>query len=236
MSSNTQPGGKLDLPGGSLRDGDHDVTVALGAVQGLDDLPQDLRAAVTVVLGGKPVLSADARWVVETRQPSGSENPLGWYGITPVATAVENIQPRLRWHPLNSVTSYVVHIYDEHHKEIQKSGPLESNEWTPARALSRGHRYVWQVVGMRKGSQLGTTPQARFVVLSDEAQLSLDQARRQYAVRPLVLGTVYEQNALLEEAQKQFSQIAAQNPGSELAQKPLQQVQALLEPSGSLRR
>lgn len=236
MSSNTQPGGKLDLPGGTLRDGDHDVTVVLGAVQGLDDLPQDLREAVTGVLGGKPVLSADARWVLETRQPSGGENPLGWYVITPVATAVENIQPTFRWHPLNSVINCVVHIYDEHHKEIQKSGPLASNEWTPARTLTSGHRYIWQVAGMRKGSQLGTTLEARFVVLDDDAQLNLDQARRQYAVRPLVLGTVYEQNGLLEEARKQFSQLASENPGSGLAQKPLQQAQALLQPSRSLSR
>ena len=91
------------------------------------------------------------------------------------------------------------------------------------RSLKRGRVYSWEVTAIKEGreitSPVAPSPPARFKVL-DQARLDeLERARRTYAGSHLLLGVLYANIGLVEDAQREFQALAAANPNSEVAKR-----------------
>jgi hypothetical protein len=149
--------------------------------------------------------------------------------LGPVGKVVETDRPTFQWKPLAGATSYTVGIYDSSFNEVTKSGAITKTEWTMTHSLERGRIYFWQVAAIKDGEEIKSPrPPAqlmRFKVLEREKAESLEQAKRTSGDSHLVLGTLYAQAGMLEEAQREFKSLVEANPKSIVAQKLLHSVQ-----------
>jgi anti-sigma factor RsiW len=143
---------------------------------------------------------------------------------------VETDRPIFRWRPLTGSTGYAVNVYDANFNKVVTSTSQLETEWRVSRPLERGRIYSWQVVAMKDGKEfLSPTPpaaDAKFKVLDQALADELARARREYASSHLVLGTLYAQAGLLDEAEAEFKALATANPKSEVVQKLLKTVRS----------
>jgi len=149
--------------------------------------------------------------------------------LGPVGKVVETDRPTFYWKPFAGATSYTVGVYDSSFNEVAKSGAITKTEWTMTHSLERGRIYFWQVAAIKDGEEIKSPrppPQLmRFKVLEREKAESLEQAKRTSGDSHLVLGTLYAQAGMLEEAQREFKSLVEANPKSIVAQKLLHSVQ-----------
>jgi hypothetical protein len=98
-------------------------------------------------------------------------------------------------------------------------------------ALQPGATYIWQVTAVKDGEQIlsSSAPprEARFRVLSAAQAAELSRAAREHANSHLVLGTLYAQAGLLDDAERELRALLVTNPQSAVARKLLLQVRAL---------
>ena len=143
---------------------------------------------------------------------------------------VETDRPIFRWRSLIGATVYTVHVYDANFIKVVDSTPQLETEWRVSRPLERGRIYSWQVVAMKDGKELLSptppAPEAKFKVLEQGAADELARARRDHADSHLVLGTLYAQAGLLDEAEAEFKTLASANPNSEVIKNLLRTVRA----------
>jgi Putative zinc-finger len=143
---------------------------------------------------------------------------------------VEGDRPIFRWRSLNGATAYTVQVHDANFNKVVGSLPQLETEWRVSQPLDRGRIYSWQVVAIKDGKEfLSPTPpapEAKFKVLEQGRADELAQARRDHANSHLVLGTLYAQAGLLDEAEAEFKALASLNPKSEVVQKLLKTVRA----------
>ena len=150
--------------------------------------------------------------------------------VGPVATAVMTDRPTLRWQPLPGTASYTVTISDRG-KEVATSPPLAQTEWAVPDPLPRGVTYTWQVMALKDGSKILSpappAPEAQFRVLEKEKAEELAVVREQYAGTHSLLGSLYTQAGLLDDAEREFQALVLANPDSPVARKLLDNVTAL---------
>lgn len=150
---------------------------------------------------------------------------------SPVGKVVSSAQPAFRWTPLAEAGSYVVEVYDEQFNLITKSPALQQTNWTPTQALPRGRLYAWQVKASHDGQEIiapkPPATQARFRVLAQAQVDELTRARRTHGNAHLLLGLLYTQAGLLDEAEKELRVLQAANPNAASARRLLANVQAL---------
>jgi hypothetical protein len=148
----------------------------------------------------------------------------------PVGTVVQSDRPTFSWKPLKGASSYSVSVFDAQLNEVARSEPLTTTMWTTPRALQRGATYRWQVVASEGGREVllpsATAPEAKFKVLDQRQAEELSRARRKYANSHLVLGVLYAQAGLLDEAETELKALVKDNPDSAVARKLLQSLQA----------
>lgn len=192
-----------------------------GQLEGLHDLPPDLRASVEHALATRRLQSSPALsgWL------SGAENLRGALGdqdtfapLEPTDVVVETDRPTFRWRALEAARNYVVNIYDAKLRHVANSGPVTATEWTTPNSLARGVTYSWQITASQDGKTVVTPkpplPEARFRILDQAAVNALVKLKRSAQISHLVLGVFYWKHGLLEEAEHEFQALAKVNPDS----------------------
>jgi predicted Zn-dependent protease len=143
---------------------------------------------------------------------------------------VDTDRPIFRWRSLIGATAYTVHVFDANFRKVVDSTSQLETEWRVSQPLERGRIYSWQVVAIKEGKELLSptppAPEAKFKVLEQAPADELARARRDNANSHLVLGTLYAQAGLLDEAEAEFKALASANPNSEVIQKLLKTVRA----------
>ena len=149
---------------------------------------------------------------------------------------MQTTKPTLRWRPLSGATSYLVTIADRE-KEVAKSAPLTGTEWTVPEPLSRGVIYMWQVTAVKNGEKVTSphppAPDARFQILAQDKARELELARTKYAAMHVLLGNLYAEAGLLDDAEGEFEALLAANPQSQAASKLLESVRSARRPTSN---
>jgi anti-sigma factor RsiW len=223
------------LPAVALNDGGGRVTFdGRGHVAGLGPLPRELELAVaTALTAGRldrsPALADLPRAPDSLRGVGAGDEtfPL----LEPFGVVTESDRPTFRWRALAGASGYTVTVYDSERRPIESSEPLKATAWTVPRPLARGMTYVWQV-NAAKGSKTviapkPPAPEARFKVLSREAAVALQEARRAHGSSHLAMGVWYWKEGLLAEAEREFEALARANPDSDVAGRLLESVRSL---------
>lgn len=216
----------------ALNDAGGTVTLdETGNIGGLGELSTSLNGAVKTVLTTERLNIAPAVADLQGKTgtlmgPSGEGVPFRL--LEPVGIVVRGDRPTFRWQPLTGATSYVVKVYDSDFKEVSRSLSQPATSWRVAVPLPRGVVYAWQVTAFKDGAEVKSpTPpasEARFRVLSAAKQSEIDRVQKTHPNSHLILGTLYAEAGLLQDAQREFRLLLRANPGSEVAQKLLQQV------------
>jgi len=166
-------------------------------------LPAEWRALVAAAVDrgriAPPAILATLRVPGDTMRGEGSRETAV---VAPDGIVIDDPRPELRWSG-SSGAVYVVSIFAGD-REVDRSAPLRSASWTPARALERGQTYRWQVEGQR-GNQTWIIPPAPqpaplFALLDEPGHRVLDSARRRYPDDHLLLGVLAAHYGLQREA------------------------------------
>lgn len=139
--------------------------------------------------------------------------------LSPAGVAVETDCPAFAWPPIERATTYTVAVLDGALRMVAQSPPLTILAWTPASPLARGETYQWQVTASTPGGPVVVpappAPVARFHVVDTGTAASLQAARA--AGSRLVLGILLSRAGVREEAARELSALAAENPESAIA-------------------
>jgi hypothetical protein len=139
-------------------------------------------------------------------------------------------RPALRWQPLPDAASYQVTIFTDDYEIVTESPALTATSWTPPQALPRDRVYLWQVTATKAGQTIkapvAPTPEARFKVLKQSLADEITAARGRKPASDLLLGLLYAQAGLLNEAENALQKVAQQNPQAPVAQQLLNDLRA----------
>ena len=210
-----------------LNDGSARIGIeALGNVDGVSALSAGDRSLLRqTIVARRLTIPAEAASLVgaggNLRGPA--ESP-GFRVIAPVGTVVLADGPSLRWTTLANGTTYVVRLRDETTGVTVTSPSLHAVEWTPDVPLRRGHTYLWQVeastVGRESTAPVPPDPAARFAIVSAADAARLAQAPASHLMR----GVLYANAGLIDDAERELVELDAENPGSEMVQRFLDQL------------
>jgi len=205
-----------------------------GKLSGADYLPPDYRGLVKETLTGQrleksPLLEGLSR-PPTSLMGSGKED--GEFSvIEPQGKVLIDGRPTFRWSPLDGATDYVVEVYDEGFNLVATSPKLTANSWTEPQPLRRDVIYSWQVKATKDGQEFSSprppAPQARFRILDQAKANEIVEARRTYASSHLILGLLYAQSGLLDEAEQELRALQKANPTSALVAQLLANLQAM---------
>ncbi|MEK6282833.1 MAG: zf-HC2 domain-containing protein [Acidobacteriota bacterium] len=199
----------------------------LAGLEGLDDATQRV---ITAALKGeelpKPrVLDELSQKIKLLGTPDGDSFEL----IGPLGTVVADNRPTLRWRALPGADSYVVSIFDENFNGVALSPPLTATQWTSNVSLKRGHTYSWEVTATRNGKAMvapsAPVSAAKFRMLEEGQRNDLAKRKQQSPLSHLALGLAYARAGLISDAEREFRQLAKENPDSPVAKKLLRTVQ-----------
>ncbi|MEP6740873.1 MAG: zf-HC2 domain-containing protein [bacterium] len=203
-----------------------------GELHGLQDLTptqqQSVKAALTT---GHLNISSDVTQLRgKTSVLMGGKNEGASFTVlNPVGRVIRTSRPTFRWQSLSGASQYVVSVYDSKLNKVIASEPITRTQWRATQPLSRGNVYIWQVSAIKDGKEIKSpsppAAEARFKVLDTKIENELKRVESAHATSHLVLGTVYAQAGLVDEAASQFRALLAANPKSAVAQKLLRNVQ-----------
>jgi hypothetical protein len=150
--------------------------------------------------------------------------------LYPVGTVVRSARPTFRWQRLEGASAYIVNIFDSSFTRVVTSPQVSTAQWTAPRPLPAGRVYLWQVTAIKDGKEIKSpvqpAPEARFKILEQAKFVELERVKRSYSNSHLLLGILYAQAGLLDDAEREFRALLAANPKSTLAQKLLRNVRA----------
>ncbi len=151
--------------------------------------------------------------------------------IEPVAKVLLADRPTLRWQPLAGATTYEVEVFDESFNSVLKSEHLQTTSWRVSKPLARGRIFAWQVKAIKDGQEFKApqppAPLARFRVLAKAEAEKIEQARAQFGTSHLLLGRLYAEAGLLDEAEREFSALEKANPDSTVPKQLLEGLRKL---------
>jgi predicted anti-sigma-YlaC factor YlaD len=204
-----------------------------GKLSGVAELPQAYQQMVRRVLTDQEIERSPR---LAELAPEGIMRGVGrelgprFSLIEPVRTVTLSEQPTFRWARLTGATEYVVEIYDEEFDAVASSPRLSERRWKVPQALRRGADYYWQVKAIKDGKETiapqPPAPQVKFRVLEGSKANELWRARQTYGSSHLVMGLLYVEAGLLDEAEAEFRALAKANPESTIAQQLLKRVRA----------
>jgi hypothetical protein len=158
--------------------------------------------------------------------PADEGHPIALLG--PVGTVVMSDHPVFRWRALDGADGYVVKIYDADFNEVASSPRLSRTMWTATRSLQRERTYSWQVTAQVNGkevlSPVKPAPDASFMVLDQAKANDLIHAKKAGGNSHLILGILYAQAGLLDDAERELQALLRANPQSPLAHKLLRSI------------
>ncbi len=231
----------------ALRDGPRQVTLdSRGKVAGLPALPPSLQEGVRVALDRQQLrtpggLASLIRRPGRLLGPGRSDQPFTLRA--PVGTFVLSERPAFRWAALKSATTFRVTVVDDAAQEdVATSETIPAGEgaaeleWQlpeTGPGLRRGRTYRWYVVAtLADGSEAQSpdrTGVAKFRVLEAGPLEVVEHGRTAAGGSHLALGVLYAQYGLLEEAEREFTALFAENPGAPAARRLLERVRRLGE-------
>lgn len=137
---------------------------------------------------------------------------------SPIGKIIATDRPQFNWSGVEGSSSYTVEVYDPNFNKVMTSPPVTGTQWTAGTALPRGREYTWQVTAMVNGETLRAptrpAPDARFVVVSGAKLAEIERAKRNYGRSNLVLGILYAEAGLLDDAEREFQALIRKNPNS----------------------
>jgi hypothetical protein len=154
------------------------------------------------------------------RDPGAEKNHINLERLSPTPGAPVDTRPELKWQPVDGASSYRVEIYDAEGNTISLPETTETSI-RPSEKLAAG-AYYW-IVWVERGAMAEprASNSASFIVLSAHDKALIARAKRDYPKSHVVLGTVYESLGLDKDAVREFQALAAQNPGSPIADRLL---------------
>lgn len=235
----TSPGTGQEIGGASmvaqLADGPGVVTLdGDGRLSGVDHLPPDYQQMVQESLTSQRL---DKSSLLEgLNRPASAlmsreERADEFSVIEPVGKMILADRPTFRWAPLEGATGYVIEVYDETFRLAAASPQLTALSWTAPEPLKRGAVYSWQVKAIKDGAEATSPrppePQATFRILGQSKMNELTKAKQAYASSHLILGLLYVDAGLLDEAESEFRSLQKANPDSPLVRRLLSEIQKL---------
>ena len=159
----------------------------------------------------------------------GSPSSATAFGLlAPVKQIVATDRPTLRWQPLAGAESYEVEIVNEQYEQVLTSPALTANLWQVPQALPRGRVYAWQVKALKDGETYKApqppAPLARFRVVGQKEFAEIQTAKARYGTSHLLLGQLYAEAGLLDEAEREFRALQQANPTAALPKKLLAEI------------
>jgi anti-sigma factor RsiW len=218
-----------DQPLVVLNDAGGHVTVnQRGRLEGLHELPPDLRESVEQALATRTLRASPAL----TGWPSGAgslrsglETRSTFAPLGPTDVVLETDRPTFRWRALDGATDYTVTIYDARLRQVATSGPVTGTEWTTPNSLARGVTYSWQISALKDGKRVVSPkpplPEARFRILDQSAVVTLVRLKGTVGRSHLAMGVFYWKHGLIEQAEREFQALAKANPNSPIARELL---------------
>ena len=203
-----------------------------GEFVGIESLDQRYADLVKRALaGGRAATPAYLRELAaKDRELMGSGEQNGFRLLKPAGVVVESDRPSFRWSRLDGASSYQVIVSDSNFNLVLSSERLSAPEWTATRPLARGRSYNWSVTAVKDGKEVVApvppASQVRFRVLDATAFDELERAKRVYGASHLVMGVLYANAGLLEDAEREFQGLANSNPNSPKARQLLRSVRA----------
>lgn len=148
---------------------------------------------------------------------------------SPVGKVIESARPQFRWKALDQAESYVVSVYDANFNKVAESPPIQQTSWTSI-TLKRGIVYQWQVTAKKAGEEIRSparpAPDARFKVTDSITANELEEAKRSFASSRLLLGVLYANAGLLDDAEREFQALLQKNPNSDVVRRLLNKVRS----------
>ena len=192
-----------------------------GELEGLHDLPQDLKESVERALATRRLRASPAL----TGWPTGAgklrsefEQQSTFAPLEPTDVVLETDRPTFRWRELEGAVNYIVTIYDAKLRQIVSSDPVTGTEWTTPNALARGVIYSWQISATKDGEKVVSPkpplPEARFRILDQRAVNTLAKLKEFAGSSHLVMGVFYWKHGLIEKSEREFQALAKANPNS----------------------
>jgi len=216
----------------SLKDGEGTITLdKSGKLEGVGDLTPSVSAAVKNALSSERLNIAPA--IAGLRPRGGTLMGRGSEGVpfkllSPVGVVIQSSEPTFRWEPYAGAPVYVVKVFDSDFKEVAKSLSQTATSWKVPLSLIRGSVYTWQVTAVKNGEEFKSptapAPQVRFKVLAQDRLDEIARVQNSKPVSHLVLGIVYAEAGLLEDARREFRSLSKVNPDSRVIQKLLQEL------------
>lgn len=218
-----------------LNDGSGPVIVnKSGRLEGLQELPADLRESVERALATRRLRASPALkgW------PTGAgilrselEKKSTFAPLDPTDVVVETDRPTFHWTALEGAHEYVVTIYDSQLRQVGSSGPVDCTEWMTPKSLARGVTYSWQVSAVKDGQTVVSPkpplPEARFRILDQSAEAALAKLKDSVGNSHLVLGIFYWKHGVIDKAEREFQLLAKANPNSPAAAELLKSIRSL---------
>jgi hypothetical protein len=147
--------------------------------------------------------------------------------IAPVGSVVEAERPVFRWSREPGATDYRVNLVTTGGAVVSSPLlPASATTWLPNESLLPNETYGWEVEALQNGELLAKTPappepEARFRVLDATSRTELNQLREKWSASHLVMGLAYAKTGLVADAQREFEELAQENPQSALPTKLL---------------
>lgn len=202
-----------------------------GNVIGTFAAEYDRRIAAAVQSGTVPVSSEASRLKTSAGVLMGPGGDGALRVVSPVGKVLLSDRPEFRWSAIPGAESYRIEVFDANFSKVAESGKVSGQRWRPPTRLPRGREYTWQVAAVTTDGQTLRAPErpapdARFLVLSAAKAAQIERARRIYPRSNLVLGLVYADAGLVDEAEAQLRQLVAKNPNSTAARKLLNSIRS----------
>jgi hypothetical protein len=205
-----------------VRDAGRVVTVdAAGQVSGLSDLPPATTQAVVQALTAGILPRAAALDGLRTSDVNfmGADEGTRRLGVlAPVATVVREPRPTFRWSPHPGARAYTVTVFSERFEKVLSSPAVRETTWTATTALDPGAAYEWQVTAdTPDGLVRAPSPparDARFRIQDDASRVALERELTRAGSSHLLEGLALAQAGVLDEAERAFAALLAENPDS----------------------
>lgn len=232
-SPNTPPPARQATPAPTLialNDGHEQISLdAQGDITGLGPLsPIDQRRVKAALETQKVQVSKTLEELRSASGPiMGSANKADLALLSPIRKILVIDRPTFRWQPIDGAINYQVTITypAAGYKQIAVSPQLEEIRWTIDRPLERGRVYIWQVIARTNAGEV-KSPEAKFKVLERRTSNELSMVKKAYPGRHLVLGLLYAEAGLLDEAEHELKALATANPQSLIAAGLLRDLQS----------